>query len=81
MVPLAPSGPPGLPGNPSGSTNPCSDCITALKRCVSCICSYLEISSSRVPDDAYVSIRELIRYIATLEADGQQDAAEIKALL
>ena len=87
--PAGPSGPwpwpsPGPPGPPSdapGSTNPYSDCILALKRCVASICAYLGISASGVPDDASISLRELYRHISTLEADGQQDAAEIETLL
>ena len=45
------------------------------------ICAYLGISASGVPDDASISLSELYRHISTLEADGQQDAAEIETLL
>lgn len=38
------------------------------------------ISASVTPDNASISLHELLRHIATLKAEGQQDAAKIEAL-
>lgn len=79
--PVGPPCQPGLLRGPNTSNNPSKDRLDALKRCLQCIFNYLIISTDEVPGDAFIYFKYLFGHVSILVADGQQDEAEIEALV
>ena len=81
-------GPPGLPGPPgppgtsthSMSDLPDSALLANLDTTLCAVCNYLGISTGGVPINPLRSWTEIFRRLDVVEADGQQDSAELQDL-